>query len=228
MPTYKKIIKTRVISEPVKKAREVIAPEIRRATSSEKELIKASPRKRRKGATMSDAEVEARAKKRAERAEKRAQKQAAREAKQAVAEGKKPRKAPRAACPFDIGSLTVEQIGVAADRVILGERVATVAKDFGVSPTQLADKIKDWCGTAYMRAWQQSVNYDCLRAELLLNKSLKGALDADNVAWGSLALKILEYRAKVLGFATVNPQDQTPRVAGLSRDDVFDKILSFV
>lgn len=213
-----------ILSESTVKARAVVAPEIRRANKADKDLIQASPRRRRKGATMSDAEVEARAIKRAERAQKRAEKRA----QKMEAEGAKVPKKSRKANVFDIDSLTIEQIGVAADRVIMGERVATVAKDFNVSATALAEKIKSWCGTAYMRAWQQSVNYDCLRAELLLNKSLKGALDADNVAWGSLALKILEYRAKVLGFASVNPQDQTPRVAGLSREDVFEKILAFV
>lgn len=127
--------------------------------------------------------------------------------------------------PKDVNRLSDFQIDAATDRVILGERIADVAADLGVGVNPLAKKIKTRCGMLYLRKWQQSVQFDCLRAEFMLKASLRNVVETDDPRWVANGLKILEYRAKVLGFAAVSPIDQTLRVAGMNQDEVFDKIL---
>ncbi|MBQ9873556.1 MAG: hypothetical protein IJM30_03745 [Thermoguttaceae bacterium] len=126
--------------------------------------------------------------------------------------------------------ISEKQLDDALDRVVMGERIATIAEELGVGVKSLALRMRKRCGMIYMKAWQNSVQYDCLRAEIVLKRALKGLIadEGDGAKWGSLALKVLEYRAKALGYGAVNPADQTIRVAGLSQEDVFDQIASLI
>lgn len=128
-----------------------------------------------------------------------------------------------------VSKLSDFQLDEAMNEVVMGERVSVVAQRLGVSAPALAEKMKARFGLEYMRDWQQSVAFDCLRAEIVLKHALKATLDSDDYngpKWGTLVLRVLEYRAKVLGFGAVNPQEQTIRVAGLDRDEVFAAILA--
>lgn len=121
-----------------------------------------------------------------------------------------------------IRSLSDRQIDEACDRVILGESILKLAEELNVNKDALAKAIKVRCGLMYMRKWQQSVGFDCLRAELLLKRALAHPEDP---RWTRLALDVLEYRAKVLGFDRVNPTpDTTIRVAGLTTSEIFEAI----
>lgn len=121
-----------------------------------------------------------------------------------------------------IEKLSDSQIDEACDRVILGESILKLAEELKVNKDALAKAIKVRCGMMYMRKWQQSVNYDCLRAELLLKRALAHPEDS---RWAKLALDVLEYRAKVLGFDRVSPTpDTTIRVAGMTQSEIFEAI----
>lgn len=136
---------------------------------------------------------------------------------------------PKGSYRRQVSRLSDNQIDEAMNEVVMGERVAVVAERLGVAPGPLAEKMKARFGLEYMRDWQQSVAFDCLRAEIVLKHALKATLDSDDYngpKWGTLVLRVLEYRAKVLGFGAVNPQEQTIRVAGLDRDEVFAAILA--
>ena len=63
-----------------------------------------------------------------------------------------------------VDKLSDAQIDAATDRVIMGESVARLAEELMVSKHALAKRIKARCGLLYMRKWQQSVSFDCLRA----------------------------------------------------------------
>ncbi len=121
-----------------------------------------------------------------------------------------------------VDKLSDFQIDAASDRVIMGESIAKVAQELRVSANALAKKIKIRCGMLYQRKWQQSVAYDCLRAELLLKKAM---YNEEDPRWAKIALDVLRYRAEVLGFEKVNPNSETAvRVAGLTQTQVFEAI----
>ena len=124
-----------------------------------------------------------------------------------------------------ITKLSDAQIDDATDRVIMGTRLSKIADELNVNCDALAKKIKKRVGMTYMRLWQQSVAFDCLRAEMLLNKSLTAFTEQADVKNGRLALDVLSYRAKVLSFGAVNPQEESTRVAGLSKEELYDAIL---
>lgn len=125
-----------------------------------------------------------------------------------------------------ITMITDEQIEEAAQRVLKGEPLSTISRQLNVNALRLAEKIKDYVKKYHLQEWQQSVQYDCLRAEMLLNAAMDGALVQGDSRWAALAVKVLEYRAKVLGFGQEQPQEDTQRVAGLSREDIFDRIIA--
>ena len=121
-----------------------------------------------------------------------------------------------------VRKLSDRQIDEACDRVILGESILKLAEELRVNKDALAKAIKVRCGMMYMRKWQQSVSYDWLRAELRLKRSMAHPEDP---RWTRLALDVLEYRAKVLGFDRVNPAPETTiRVAGLTTSEIFEAI----
>ncbi len=124
-----------------------------------------------------------------------------------------------------ISKISDRKIEEATDRVIMGESIGALAKELNVTEEALAKKIKTYVGMRYMREWQQSVRFDCLRAELILKRSLTDFVESGNVGSGKLALEVLNYRAKVLSFGAVNPQEQSIRVAGLTQEQLFNAIL---
>ena len=124
-----------------------------------------------------------------------------------------------------INKLSDGQIDDATDRIIMGESLAKLADELNVNVDMFAKKIKTRLGMRYMREWQQSVRFDCLRAELILQRSLRGFCEEGDVPSGRLALDVLNYRAKVLSFGAVNPEEQSQRVAGLSQEELFDAIM---
>lgn len=118
-----------------------------------------------------------------------------------------------------VRKLSDRQIDDACDRVILGESILKIAEELKVNKDALARAIKVRCGMMYLRKWQQSVSYDCLRAELLLKRAMAHPEDP---RWTRIALDVLAYRAKVLGFERVNPEtDATIRVAGMTQSEIF-------
>ena len=125
----------------------------------------------------------------------------------------------------NISKLSDAQIDDATDRVIMGESIVKIAEELNVNLDQLSKKIKKRVGMRYMREWQQSVRFDCLRAEMILQKSLKAFMTEGDVSDGRLALDVLGYRAKVLSFGAVNPNEQSKRVAGLTREEIFKEII---
>lgn len=153
--------------------------------------------------------------KRAERAAQREIKRAERSARWINSHRKMP-----------VGVLSDEQIETTAQRVLKGEPLSMIARELNVNAIRLAEKIKDYIKKAHLQEWQQTIQYDCLRAEMLLNQALEGALTGGDVRWAALAVKVLEYRAKVLGFGQQQPTEETTRVAGLSREDIFDRIIA--
>ena len=125
-----------------------------------------------------------------------------------------------------VDKLSDAQIDAATDRVIMGESVARLAEELMVSKNALAKRIKARCGLLYMRKWQQSVSFDCLRAELLLRRALA---NEDDPRWAKIGLDVLRYRAEVLGFDKVNPNPETQvRVAGLTQTQVFEAMVGLV
>ncbi|MDO5309304.1 MAG: hypothetical protein Q4G03_07415 [Planctomycetia bacterium] len=124
-----------------------------------------------------------------------------------------------------ITKLSDAQIDAATDRVIMGELISRVADDLNVNRDQLAKKIKTRVGMLYMRLWQQSTAYDCLRAEFILKTALQTFVANNDVKAGRLALDVLDYRARVLSFGAVNPNDEPARVAGMTREEVFKSII---
>ena len=124
-----------------------------------------------------------------------------------------------------VNKLSDRQIDEACDRVILGESIIKLAEELKVNKDALARAIKVRCGMMYLRKWQQSVSYDCLRAELLLKNAMAHPEDP---RWSRLALDVLAYRAKVLGFERVNPNEEetTIRVAGMTDKEIFEAILA--
>lgn len=124
-------------------------------------------------------------------------------------------------CP--IGKLSDNQINDAADRVVMGASIAKVAEELGVNPKDLSRKIKERMGILYMRGWQQSIKYDCVRNERIL-KSAMERLD-ESPKWGKLALECLAYRARILGFEHQRPEETSIRVAGMSQEQVFAEIV---
>ena len=138
-------------------------------------------------------------------------------------EPKKYKKGPRPGQKM-VKSLSDRQIDDACDRAIMGESILKLAEELNVSKDGLARAIKVRCGMMYLRKWQQSVSFDCLRAELILKRALAHPEDP---RWSKIALDVLAYRAKVLGFDRVNPEsDETIRVAGMTCTEVFDEVLS--
>lgn len=121
-----------------------------------------------------------------------------------------------------VRKLSDRQIDEACDRVILGESILKIAEELKVNKDALARAIKVRCGMMYLRKWQQSVSYDCLRAELLLKRAMAHPEDP---RWTRIALDVLAYRAKVLGFERVNLEsDSTIRVAGMTYAEVFEEL----
>lgn len=125
-----------------------------------------------------------------------------------------------------VGSFTDEQIEQIADRVVKGEKIQRIARELNVNPIRLADKAGEYIKKGFLQEWQQTVQYDSLRAEMILNAAMDGALNQGDPRWAALAVKVLEYRAKVLGFGQTQPPEETQRVAGLSREDIFDRIIA--
>ncbi len=121
-----------------------------------------------------------------------------------------------------VRKLSDRQIDDACDRAIMGESIVKLAEEFKVNKDALARAIKVRCGMMYLRKWQQSVSYDCLRAEILLQRAMSHPEDP---RWTRIGLDVLAYRAKVLGFERVNPEtDTTIRVAGMSQSEIFAAI----
>lgn len=132
---------------------------------------------------------------------------------------------PKRAKRRPITKLSDAQIDAASDRVIMGERISKIADELNVNTDALAKKIKKRVGMTYMRLWQQSVAFDCLRAEMLLNKSLTAFMETQDAKSGRLALDVLSYRAKVLSFGAVNPEEESTRVAGYTKEELYDAII---
>lgn len=122
--------------------------------------------------------------------------------------------------PLD--KLTDEQINDVCDKVVMGTSITKLASELGVNSTELSRAVKTRMGTLYLRRWQQSVNFDCLRAEVIL-KTAMGRLD-EAPKWGKLALEVLAYRARILGFENTTLEETTVRVAGLSQAEIFAEI----
>lgn len=119
-----------------------------------------------------------------------------------------------------VNKLSDAQIDAVTDRVIMGESIARIADELRVGKNALAQRVKQRCGLLYLRKWQQSVSFDCLRAELLLRRALSAG---DDPRWGKIALDVLRYRAEVLGFDRANPlPDSQVRVAGMTTTQIFD------
>lgn len=150
--------------------------------------------------------------------------------------------------------LSDTQLENAMERILLGETISALASELNVTATTLSVRMKRRMGLEYQRAWQQSIKFDVLRAEKifqvamlhfcgpLLDVGEDDLLDEDdlddeefgsksrkkdlpNPKYGELALKVLEYRAKMLGFNNSRTVEQTIRVAGLSKAEIFNRIV---
>lgn len=126
-----------------------------------------------------------------------------------------------------IDALSEEELDEALERVIIGERIKAIADEYGVSQEALSLLLRKRCGLFYLKSWQNAIKFDCLRGELILNRAMR-ELNGENPApkWGALALDVLAYRARVLGFDRKDDanKEQTIRVAGLGADEIFETI----
>lgn len=123
-------------------------------------------------------------------------------------------------CPVD--KMSENQIQDACDRIVMGSTVSEVAKELNVSPMALSRKVKERMGILYMRRWQQSINFDALRAEKILHSAME-RID-ESPKWGKLALEVLSYRSRVLGFENQTVGETSIRVAGMSQSEIFAEI----
>lgn len=123
-------------------------------------------------------------------------------------------------CPIE--KLSENQINDACDRIVMGSTVAQVAKELGVNTTALSRKVKERMGILYMRRWQQSIHFDALRAEKILHSAMD-RLD-ESPKWGKLALEVLAYRSRILGFENQKMEETSIRVAGMSQSEIFAEI----
>lgn len=121
-----------------------------------------------------------------------------------------------------VNRLTEQQLDEACDRIVMGSSIYELANELRVSSRALARVLKERMGTLYLRRWQQSIKFDCLRAEAIL-KTAMGHLD-EAPKWGKLALEVLSYRARVLGFENARMEETTIRVAGMSQSEIFAEI----
>lgn len=121
-----------------------------------------------------------------------------------------------------VDKLTREQLNNACDKIIMGTPVSEVAEQMGVNAQALSRRVKEQMGCLYMRRWQQSIAYDSLRAERILRTAMD-RLD-ESPKWCKVALEVLSYRSRVLGFEHQQMEEATIRVAGMSQAEIFAEI----
>ena len=127
------------------------------------------------------------------------------------------------------GSLTAADMNVILDRVLCGESISSIASEIGADSKVLTKKLRRFAGLTYMRTWQNTVKYDCLRVEMIIRHSFAGINDEiDGPKWAAIALKALEYRARVLGYGAISEGDTTLRVAGMNQEQIFDAVSKLV
>lgn len=115
------------------------------------------------------------------------------------------------------------QLDDAADAVLLGRSVVDVARELGVDPKSLNSAVRELLVSKYQRLWQRSIGFDALRAERILHESLSRL--SESPKWGKLALEVLAYRARILGFEKTTLQETSIRVAGLSKVELYQEAI---
>ena len=119
--------------------------------------------------------------------------------------------------------LSDRQLDEAADAIIMGRTISAVAKELDVDPKSLGSVIRERIKLNYQRVWQQSIRFDALRAEKILYEALSRV--SESPKWGKLALEVLAYRARVLGFEKTTLQETSIRVAGLSKIELYQEAI---
>lgn len=128
-----------------------------------------------------------------------------------------------------VADLSNFELDNALDRALTGERIATIAEEINVNRSELSKALKKRAGFVYLRTWQNSIRYDCLRVEMLLKRAFAGINDdIEGAKWGAIILRCLEYRAKILGYDNVNDATQTLRVAGMNQAEVFNTVTEII